>query len=91
MCACAFPRDIILSKCEGDVVSWCRELQHVKGSGGTEEEGGGGVDEKGDVFIDLSTSWNLFQPCWSLEPLFTVMLDVSSAPKENNEKVCPFL
>lgn len=32
-----------------------------------------------------------FVPRCSLELLFTVMLDVSTARKENNEKVCPFL
>lgn len=31
-----------------------------------------------------------FIPRWSPELLFTVMLDVSTALKENNEKVCPF-
>lgn len=30
----AFPGAIILSKCEGDVVSWCRELERHKKAGG---------------------------------------------------------
>lgn len=43
VCAClekkrgkvsAFPGVIILSKCEGDAVSWCRELERYKKAGG---------------------------------------------------------